>query len=197
MAAYHLLRGEPRNYFLILVSLFFYSWGEGCLVVILISSILGNYVLGLLVASVNSRFSQKLVLALAVILNLGLIGYYKYITFLLDSINISPLYRRSECDQSYAGPFPIGISFFTFQALSYVIDVYRGEIEAQPNPSRLGLVMSLFPHQIAGPIVRYKDIMDEVVSRRVSWDSMKRYFQTLYNRTSQESIVSKHISSYC
>lgn len=155
-----------KNYFLLLASLIFYSWGEPQYVVLMLISIAMNYLFGIMVHKYNKGvFLKKFILFLAVISNLGILGYYKYSAFLVENINnffdlnieLSPL------------SLPIGISFYTFQALSYVIDISRGDGEVQKNPFDLALYIALFPQLVAGPIVRYNLIADQLKNRVHSW----------------------------
>lgn len=142
-----------RNAFLCLASLFFYAWGEPVYIILMLVSILCNY----LFALKKSYF----LLALAVIFNLAFLLVFKYTAFFIENLNLI-------WDTDFQIPhleLPIGISFYTFQALSYVIDVYRGKVEKQKNILSLALYISLFPQLIAGPIVRYIDIEKEISSR--------------------------------
>ncbi len=165
-----LFSNRLRNLFLLVASLFFYAWGEQLYVVILIISIISNYSFGLLINRYREkRLGAKLLLAFAVVVNLGILAIFKYSGFLVDNLNS---FTEPLLDYSFAvGPvhMPIGISFFTFQAISYVVDIYRNNAEAQKNPFYVGLYISMFPQLIAGPIVRYKDIADQIKSRVVTW----------------------------
>lgn len=161
-----LLSPKPlRNSILLLMSLLFYWWGEGIFVLLMLASILTNYLAGLALARFQKR---KMVLTLAVLINLGLLAFYKYAAFLVDNLNL----LLATSDEPLIAPvevhLPIGISFFTFQALSYVIDVYRGETEVQRNPFDLALYIAMFPQLIAGPIVRYHDVATQIRNRIVS-----------------------------
>lgn len=160
-----LLKENYRNYFLLLASLVFYAWGEPKFVVVMITSILLNYVFGLLVGSHRQR--AKLWVSLAVISNMSILFIFKYLNFAISNIDkiFEDLLPQTEI------VLPIGISFFTFQAMSYVIDVYRGHAKVQKNPFYLGLYISLFPQLIAGPIVRYTEIEAQIMSRFVSKES--------------------------
>ncbi len=159
-----------RNLFLLAASLFFYAWGEVFFVGVMIASILTNYAFGLAIDRFRGRSLAGGLLAAAVIVNLGLLAFYKYANFIVDSINalLSPVgVSPIDLDPVH---LPIGISFFTFQALSYVIDVYRDEAPVQKSPLRIALFVSLFPQLIAGPIVRYHDIAKQLSDRSVSLD---------------------------
>ena len=163
---YHLIPGiRSRNAFLLAASLFFYAWGEPEYIVLMVFSIALNYGFGIIV----SRKRSKLILAMCIGVNLALLGYFKYFNFGIELVNAilpgNPLSMREIA-------LPVGISFYTFQALSYVIDVYRGDIQVQRNPWKLALYISFFPQLIAGPIVKYHDIAKQLESRSVSWTKM-------------------------
>jgi alginate O-acetyltransferase complex protein AlgI len=164
-----LLRSIPgRNAFLLSFSLLFYAWGEGWGLILMLCSIALNFASGLLIERQPAHARRWLIMALVV--NLGLLVGFKYANFLVDNLNMALIW--SDLPALYLAPvhLPVGISFFTFQALSYVVDVYRGETPAQRNPLRIALYISLFPQLIAGPIVRYVDVRDQMAGRRVSAD---------------------------
>ena len=149
-----------RNGLLIIGSLCFYAFGEPVYVLLMLGSVLLNYALALWMKQ------RKWVLILAVITNIGILAVFKYAGFLVTEMN--GLLGTSIPVPELA--LPIGISFFTFQALSYVIDVYRGTVEAEKNILRVMLYISFFPQLIAGPIVKYRDIAEEIRSRKVTVD---------------------------
>lgn len=150
-----------RNYVLLLASLVFYYIGEQRLVWIMIAVILLNYGLALLVEKFRGQGASKIFLSVAVVLNLATLGYFKYADFFISSIN--SLFSSSIPLLNIA--LPIGISFYTFQAMSYTIDVYRGEVCAAKNPCKVATYVVLFPQLIAGPIVRYSEIEKELEQR--------------------------------
>ena len=161
LAIYYLIKDKYKNVFLLLASLFFYFWGEKQNIIIILVSILINYFMGLLLGSIRDERGRKTVLVLAVVLNIGLLFYFKYCNFVVDSFNeITGINIVIE-----AIALPIGISFFTFQGLSYVIDLYWGKVLVQRNPIKIALYVSLFPQLIAGPIVRYKDVAEQIENR--------------------------------
>jgi alginate O-acetyltransferase complex protein AlgI len=157
-----------RNLFLLLASLFFYAWGETFYILIMITSIFANYLFGLIIAKSGNGFKTKLFLGLAVTVNLGLLIVFKYTNFIINNIN--SLLTFVQIGPIHVNPvhLPIGISFFTFQALSYVIDVYRKDTPVQKNPTNIGLYIALFPQLIAGPIVRYNTIAKQIISRTIN-----------------------------
>lgn len=161
LAIYYLIKDKYKNVFLLLASLFFYFWGEKQNIIIILVSILINYFMGLLLGSIRDGRGRKAVLILAVVLNIGLLFYFKYCNFVVDSLN--EIIGINITMQAIA--LPIGISFFTFQGLSYVIDLYWGKVIVQRNPIKIALYVSLFPQLIAGPIVRYKDVAEQIENR--------------------------------
>lgn len=164
---YYASPSRLRNSLLLFFSLVFYAWGEPVYVLIMVFSIVMNYLFGLgIYKTENSKKLQKTVLALSVIANLGMLGVFKYSNFAIDNINA--LFGTDIPAADIA--LPIGISFFTFQAMSYVFDVYRHTAQVQKNVFNFGLYISLFPQLIAGPIVRYSTVADEINCRTVSFD---------------------------
>ncbi len=174
LAGSFLLR-KPRfvNPFLVLASLFFYAWGEPVNVLLMLFSIVLNYCAGRLLARFekNDPYEvKKLILTLDIVLNLALLAYFKYLGLLVEGINAVLSLLRGGALAVPSVALPIGISFFTFQALSYVVDVYRGQVPAQKKLINVALYISFFPQLIAGPIVRYREINDQIEDRRVTWD---------------------------
>lgn len=165
----HFLLGQRfRNGLLLLVSLVFYAWGEGVYVLLMLCSVLANYIFGLLISRTERTKQKKVFLALAVVVNLAPLMYFKYSEFFLDTLH--GLLSSIHIEHSQHLHLPIGISFFTFQALSYVIDVYRKVTTPQKNLLNMGLYVAFFPQLIAGPIVRYHDIARQIVRRTITID---------------------------
>lgn len=162
-----LLPRSFRNIFLLLVSLFFYAWGETIYTAIMLVSITGNYFLTRLMAGAAARIRRKAILITAIVLNLGLLCWFKYANFFMDNINA--LFQAFGWHAVAFEPvhLPLGISFFTFQALSYVVDVYQGKVAVQKRFVDLALYIALFPQLIAGPIVRYRHIATEIIQREI------------------------------
>ena len=167
LTLYFLVPNRFRNLLLLCVSLLFYAWGEGFFVFIMLITIAVNYFSGLLLERFAHRQSSKLVLFGTVTLNLGLLVAFKYTNFILDNLNVLLSLFNIESIELNPVHLPIGISFFTFQAITYVIDIYRDQSSAQKNPINMGLYIASFPQLIAGPIVRYHDIARQLVCRSV------------------------------
>ncbi len=164
LAGYYFLPRRFRNVFLALASLLFYAWGEPKFVLIMIASIFMNYVFGLLVVKRDEESYRRKILALMVCANLAVFFVFKYLNFTIENLNV--LFGNI-IPQTHIR-LPIGISFFTFQAMSYVFDVSLGRGEAQKNPMDVALYIALFPQLIAGPIVRYETVAEEIQNRRES-----------------------------
>ena len=168
-----LLPKKIRNYWLLIASLFFYAWGEPRFVFVMMASICFNYLLARWIERCRDNKSKaKTILILDVALNLGILMIFKYLNFITATVHSWLPASRSWFPETSI-VLPIGISFFTFQALSYVVDVYRG-IDAQKNPAYLGLYIALFPQLIAGPIVRYTTVMDQINDRHITADDFKK-----------------------
>lgn len=164
LVLYFLAPEKLKNVVLLVSSLFFYGWGEPKLVVLMILTIIVGYILGLLTEKQPSK--RKIYLILSIVYSLGTLSYFKYANFFVENINAAtglsiPMLKIA---------LSIGISFYTFQILSYNIDVYRGEVPAQKNLLYLATYITMFPQLIAGPIVRYKNIKDQLESRIHSFD---------------------------
>ena len=175
LLAYYILGKKVRNYVLLLASLFFYAWGGVDYLKILIASIIINYIFGLLIDKVsdNTRL-KKVILTIGVVLNLGILFYYKYYDFFVENTN---LVFNTNFQLKYIA-LPIGISFFTFQGMSYIIDIYRKDGKVNKNPFAVALYISFFPQLVAGPIVKYKTVDDQIRNRKESIE----YFSYGINR---------------
>ena len=161
LLAYFLVPQKWRNGTLFLFSLLFYAWGEPVYVVLMLFSTALDYTCGQMIERHRGQRGAKIALLISLCVNLGLLGVFKYSGFFIGAVN--SLFGTAISQPNL--PLPIGISFYTFQVLSYVIDVYRGETAAQRNFIDLAAYVSLFPQLIAGPIVRYSDVAAELKSR--------------------------------
>ena len=166
LLVYFLMPRAGRNAVLFVFSLIFYAWGEPIYVVLMIFSTVLDYTCGRLVEKYRGTPKKKLGLIISICVNLGLLFFFKYTDFFIGTIN--SIFR---CELPLLNlPLPIGISFYTFQTMSYTIDVYRGDAKMQKNIISFGAYVSLFPQLIAGPIVRYQDIADQLDERKESFD---------------------------
>ena len=166
MAVYFLTPRRGKNAVLLLSSLFFYGWGEPKLLLLMVFTIGVFYLCG--IAMGRSETHKKAWLVVSVCVGVGLLGLFKYADFFITSVNAAtglsiPLLKLA---------LPVGISFYTFQCISYTVDVYRGTVPPQKNPISFGAYVALFPQLIAGPIVRYRDVARELDSREHSWENV-------------------------
>lgn len=163
-----------RNAVLLGASLLFYAWGELGYVLLMLISIAGNWLFGIWIEQTRGRPAAcRMALAAGIAGNLAVLGYFKYGNFLADNLNalLAPAGLPTiEADSIH---LPIGISFFTFQAISYIVDVYRRQAPVQWRPDHLALYISLFPQLIAGPIVRYGDVALQIVTRSVTLEDLR------------------------
>lgn len=156
---------QVKNRFLLLMSLGFYAWGEPVYVLLMLLCIAGNYALGIAADSQRGTPGGRLVIAAMLLFDLGMLGVFKYAGFVAQNLNAAlglslPVWQAV---------LPIGISFFTFQGMSYVVDVYRGEAKVRRNLLDVGLYVALFPQLMAGPIVRYNTVAAEIDGRQENW----------------------------
>ena len=170
LAGYYLLPRRFRNVFLLVMSLGFYAWGEPSFVFVMMGSIVFNYAMALLVSWGKKKGLGRLFLAVCVAGNLGLMFVYKYLGFFAENLGRLGINIEIKNVDIWKIALPLGISFFTFQAMSYVIDVYRGDVTVQRRPHNVGLYIALFPQLIAGPIVRYKDFEQFIGKRNESFE---------------------------
>ena len=163
LAIYYIVPNKAKNAVLLIASLFFYFYGEPTYVIIMVISIVLTYIFGLLMDKYPKH--KKTMLTLSIITSVGILVYFKYFNFLIENIN---LWLGGKIDFIYV-VLPIGISFYTFQLISYIIDVYRNEAKVQKNLLKLATYIALFPQLIAGPIVRYTTIEDQLEKREHSF----------------------------
>jgi alginate O-acetyltransferase complex protein AlgI len=174
LAAYYVTPRRFRNTLLLIASLVFYAWGAGWLVVVLVASIVANNVFGLAVersVDAGRRHHARVVLAIAIVMNVGLLGWFKYANFTVETL-------AGVMGAVGAGALPwaeillpIGISFYTFHSLSYLVDIYRGTARHLAHPVDFGLYITFFPQLVAGPIVRFHEIRDQLVQRTETTDT--------------------------
>jgi len=192
-AGYFLIKDKFKNIFLLLGSLFFYAWGEPKYIILMLFSIVINWGIGLLM----DKYVQwkKLFLVASLVVNLGLLGYFKYYNFLVRNLN--RFFGTGIEIQEVI--LPVGISFFTFQILSYIIDLYRGQYKAQKSIINLALYISFFPQLIAGPVVKYKDIDTQLSSRvqtiEKTSEGIRRFIYGLGKKVIISNVLAKYVDT--
>ncbi len=193
LVLYFLVPGKAKNYVLLIGSLFFYVVGEPIYVFLLIFSSVSDYLHSLYIESHRGTKGAKIALTSSILINLGMLGFFKYADFFIGGINgllgISiPLFGVE---------LPIGISFFTFQTMSYTIDVYRGEAKAEKNLATFGTFVCLFPQLIAGPIVRYTDISRELHERKYNFDDVYAGIRRFVFGLAKKILIANTMGEFC
>lgn len=188
---YYLSKEEYRNYILLIASLLFYSYGEPKFVFVMLLSILVNYLLAIAISQAdNHETLRKWILIIDIIINVGVLFTYKYLDFSILMAN--RIFNINIRTREIA--LPIGISFFTFQALSYVIDVFRRRVDAQKNVFYLALYISFFPQLIAGPIVRYSSINEQIEYRECSSEKFTYGFKRFLIGFSKKVLLANNLA---
>ncbi len=184
---------QAQNTVLILFSLIFYAWGEPSYIILLLASVLINYLLGLCMGHCKSKANEtsaKAVMIIILIFNIGLLGVFKYSGFLVENLNLLPMIDLPVPKLR----LPIGISFYTFQILSYQIDLYWDKVELQRNPMHFLLYISMFPQLVAGPIVRYSTISAEIIDRRITLTEFSAGLSRFIIGLAKKVILANHLS---
>ena len=179
---YYVLGHKAKNYWLLLASLFFYAWNQPQFLWIILYCIVTNYFGGLIIDKIEQKQRKTIWTSIIVCLNLGCLFYFKY--FNMTAELLEHIFRREFSFTEVI--LPIGISFFTFQSMSYIFDVYRKKVPVQKNIFKLALYIVLFPQLVAGPIVRYSDVAAEIDERKAEFDNllfgMKRFIIGLFKK---------------
>lgn len=172
---YYIVPRDGRNIFLFFINLLFYGWGEPKLIILMLINIIINYVAGLLIDKFRDVIKkQKTILIITCTIDILILAIFKYSGLFVETVNLLPFLKLNTPKIS----LPIGISFYTFQTMSYVIDVYRKDAPVSKNPLNFGTYVALFPQLIAGPIVRYKDVANQLVNRRENIDMFMKGVNT-------------------
>ena len=183
LVIYYAVPRKARNIFLFFINLLFYGWGEPMLVFLMVFNIFFNYLGGYLVDKFRSdQKKKKLFLILTCALDIGILAVFKYTGLIVDTVNLLPFLNIPTVQIS----LPIGISFYTFQTMSYVIDVYRNDAPVSRSFINFGTYVALFPQLIAGPIVRYRDVAYQLEHRRETPRPLHQGRKALLRRTGQE-----------
>ncbi len=182
-----------KNAVLLLSSLIFYAWGEPKYVLLMAASILVGYLAGLFIGAAKTKKGKKSALIISLVICLGLLGYFKYADFFIESFNALtgigiPALRIA---------LPIGISFYTFQIISYIIDVYRDDTPVQRNIISFAAYVSMFPQLIAGPIVRYSDIVKEIDNRKITLQAVAEGARRFILGLGKKIIIANVLGELC
>lgn len=190
---YFIVPKAGKNVVLFLTSIVFYAWGEPRYVFLMLLEIVLGYIYGLCIEKFRGTKLDKLFLCLSVSTNIGFLGYFKYADFFIENIN-----RATGRNVSLLHiVLPIGISFYTFQLLSYTIDVYRGTVKAQHNFLNLATYIAMFPQLIAGPIVRYADIEKQLTDRKSDFDKVALGVRRFLIGLSKKVLISNSLGELC
>lgn len=190
IAVYYITPYKYKNLCILIFSLFFYSFGEPKYFPIMISSIIIDYIVSILIQrNFKNKSKCKVLLLVSIIFNMGILIYFKYANFFIENINL--LFKSSIDKISLT--LPLGISFYTFQTLSYTIDVYKGKVEAEKNIIDFGAFVSLFPQLIAGPIVKYSDINKEIKNRSINMSNFELGLEEFIIGLSKKVLIANNI----
>ena len=184
----YFVKKEYSNSLLLLASLIFYAWGEPVLVLLMMISIVVNWGIGQIIGKAIGK-GRKSALFIGIICNLGVLVYYKYTGFFISIIN-GICHKELLNTPPHPITLPIGISFFTFQAISYIADIYNGDTEPSSKLVNVALYISFFPQLIAGPIVKYKDINKQIEDRFISWNAVSDGFKRFIYGSSKKVLIS-------
>lgn len=190
---YFLAPKKLKNTVLLISSLVFYGWGEPKYVIMMVASIIIGFVSGLLIEATNKKSKKKLIITINIIINLGFLGFFKYSNFFIENFNSVTGLSLNLLNVA----LPIGISFYTFQILSYAVDVYRGTVKAQKNLINLATYITMFPQLIAGPIVRYSDIVDSLDIRTINFEKISYGVRRFIVGLSKKVLLANALGELC
>jgi len=193
LIAYYLVPKSAKNMVLLLASLVFYGWGEPAYVFLMLVSIGTGYVFGILIEKFQNTKWAKICMVVSIAISLGFLGYFKYANFFITNFNAAtgiglPLLRVT---------LPIGISFYTFQLVSYIIDVYWGKVAAQKNFISLATYITMFPQLIAGPIVRYSDVEKQLSERSYTFDKIAYGIRRFALGMGKKILIANVLGEFC
>lgn len=177
---------EYSNILLLIASLIFYAWGEPYLVLLMMFSVIINWAIGKAIDRYEGN-TKRMYLVIGIVCDLTILGYYKYAGFFISTIN-KIVHREWLPVPNIV--LPIGISFFTFQAISYIVDVYRGDTECSPKIVNVALYISFFPQLIAGPIVKYREINKQIEERNITWWKVSSGFKRFIYGLAKKVLIS-------
>ena len=190
---YFLVPKKLKNTVLLISSLVFYGWGEPKYLILMVASIIIGYISGLLIEATNEKTKKRVVVAISVAINLCFLGFFKYTDFFIANFNAVTGLSLKFLNIA----LPIGISFYTFQILSYTVDVYRGTVKAQKNIIYLATYIAMFPQLIAGPIVRYIDVVDSLETRTISFEKISLGLRRFIIGLSKKVLIANALGELC
>lgn len=190
---YFLAPQKLKNTVLLISSLVFYGWGEPKYVILMVASIIIGFVSGLLIEATSEKSKKKLIMTINVIINLVFLGFFKYSNFFIENFNNVTGLSLDLLNVA----LPIGISFYTFQILSYAVDVYRGTTKAQRNIISLATYITMFPQLIAGPIVRYTDVVDSLDKRTLNFEKISYGLRRFIIGLSKKVLIANALGELC
>lgn len=186
---------KSKNIILLLASIVFYSWGEPRYIWLICLCIISNYIFGILINKMElykKYNTKKIILSVAIFSNVGILIYFKYFNSIIETVNL--LFKSNLSINKII--MPLGVSFFTFQAMSYVIDVYRKQVDVQKNIIYLALYIMMFPQLISGPIVKYKEINEQIINRRQSLNDIYSGIQRFILGLAKKVIIANTLGQY-
>lgn len=189
LAMYYLVKDKYKNICICIASLIFYAWGEPKNIIIMIVSVILNYFLAIYIGKTSGK-KKKIIMGMDILLNIAIIGFFKYANFIIDNMNLVLNTNINHMNVA----LPIGISFYTFQILSYVIDVYRGKVKVQKSIIKLCTYVSLFPQLVAGPIVRYEDIEKQLDERKESFDKLMQGLKRFVYGLGKKVLIANNVA---
>ncbi len=190
---YFLVPKKLKNVVLLLSSLVFYGWGEPKYLILMVASIIIGYVSGLLIEATNEKSKKRAFMIINVAINICFLGFFKYSNFFIDNFNAVTGLSFKLLNIA----LPIGISFYTFQILSYTVDVYRGTVKAQKNLINLATYITMFPQLIAGPIVRYVDVVNFLDSRKLTFEKTSTGLRRFIIGLSKKVLIANALGEFC
>ena len=193
LIAYYLVPGSVKNMVLLLASLVFYGWGEPVYVFLMAATIALGYLFGILIEKFRETPWAKVCMITSVAISLGLLGYFKYANFFLTNFSAATGISLSLLKVA----LPIGISFYTFQLVSYIIDVYWGKVAAQRNFVYLATYITMFPQLIAGPIVRYQDVEEQLHRRSITFDKIAYGIRRFALGLGKKILIANVLGEFC
>ncbi len=190
---YFLVPKKLKNTVLLISSLVFYGWGEPKYLILMVASIIIGYVSGLLIEATTEKSKKRAIMIFNVAINICFLGFFKYSDFFIENFNAVTGLSLNLLNIA----LPIGISFYTFQILSYTVDVYRGTVKPQKNLINLATYISMFPQLIAGPIVRYVDVIDFLDSRKLTFEKISTGLRRFVIGLSKKVLIANALGEFC